>query len=161
MTLNGAMQTARRDFVDRFAQHWVSAGGARIEGLIAGYLMLDESDGVSAQELAEELDLSRGSISAHTRALVDHGFVRRVRKPGDRAHYFVMDVDVWAGFLAAEQRYLERQRGLADWALEHLRTGTAARQRLHNMRDYMEWVIGLGLPRRWRERRGGHDDPGR
>lgn len=47
----------KRSVVERFADHWAQTGGSRIEGLIAGYLLLDESDGVSAAQLSEELTL--------------------------------------------------------------------------------------------------------
>ncbi|MFT2816690.1 GbsR/MarR family transcriptional regulator [Leifsonia sp. A12D58] len=128
-------------FVERFANYWQTRGAPRIEGLIAGYLLINDSPGVSAAELAEALDVSRGAVSNYTRRLVDLGFVRRVRKPGDRAHYFVMDADVWGGFLESEHSYLESQRGLATEALSHVEPGSPAYQRVLNMRDYMGWII--------------------
>lgn len=128
-------------FVERFADYWQSRGAQRIEGRIAGYLLINDSSGVSAAELAEALDVSRGAVSNYTRRLVDLGFVRRVRKPGDRAHYFVMDADVWGGFLESEHTYLESQRALASDALSHVDPNSPAYQRVLNMRDYMGWII--------------------
>ncbi|UCR89692.1 GbsR/MarR family transcriptional regulator [Mycetocola spongiae] len=128
-------------FVDSFAGFWQNGGGTRIGGLIAGYLLLSESDGVGAEELARELDVSRGSVSSHTRALEQQGFVRRVRRPGDRTHYYVMDADVWGGFLEQEQAYLRDQRALAEEALARARPAGLAYQRVRNMRDYMGWVL--------------------
>lgn len=139
----------RREFVDRFADHWAGGGGSRIEGLIAGYLLLDESDGVSAEELATELDISRGSVSTYTRQLVGRGFVRRVRRPGERSHFFVMDGDVWAGFLDREQAYLHDQRRLAELTLPLVEPGGRSWERVRNMRDYMGWLIEARLPGEW------------
>lgn len=136
-------------FVERFADYWAAAGASRIEGLIAGYLLVDESDGVSPSELVEKLGISRGSVSSYTRQLVDRGFVRRVRKPGDRSHYFVMDNDVWAGFLAAEQVYLENQRRLAEETLPFVQEGGRAWERVRNMRDYMTWLVDARLLSEW------------
>ncbi len=138
-----------QQFVERFADYWSATGASRIEGLIAGYLLLDESDGVSPSELAEQLQVSTGSVSSYTRALVERGFVRRVRKPGQRSHYFVMDEDVWAGFLAIEQEYLTNQRRLAEETLPHVREGGVAWQRVRNMRDYMGWLIDSRLGGEW------------
>lgn len=128
-------------FIERFADYWQTAGASRIEGRIAGYLLLSESPGVSAEELADALGASRGSVSTYTRRLVDRGFVRRVRRVGDRAHYFVMDADVWGGFLENEQNYLESQRQLATEALKHTDPTGPAHTRVLNMRDYMGWII--------------------
>lgn len=128
-------------FVERFADYWQTAGASRIEGRIAGYLLIDETPGVSAEELAEALGASRGSVSAYTRKLVARGFVRRIRKPGDRAHYFVMDADVWGGFLENEHGYLDSQRRLATEALNHADPSGPAYTRVLNMRDYMGWII--------------------
>ncbi|MGC0364369.1 hypothetical protein ABH922_002353 [Rhodococcus sp. 27YEA15] len=128
-------------FVEQFALYWQSGGGARIEGQIAGYLMISESPGVSADELANALGASRGSVSNYVRRLIDRGFVQRIRKPRDRTHYFVMDSDVWGGFLETEAGYLENQRKLADEALAHANPAGPAYLRVLNMRDYMGWII--------------------
>lgn len=146
------------DFIERFADHWAAAGASRIEGLIAGYLILDDSDGVSAAELAHRLDISRGSVSTYTRQLVERGFVRRVRKPGVRSHFFVMDDDVWAGFIEAEQQYLHSQRQLAQATLSQVAADGLPWHRLRNMRDYMEWLIAARLPSEWEQFKQKRDD---
>ncbi|RLP82757.1 MarR family transcriptional regulator [Mycetocola lacteus] len=128
-------------FVDAFAGFWQGGGGTRIGGRIAGYLLLSDADGVSADELARELDISRGSVSSHVRKLEQGGFVHRVRRPGARTHYFAMDADVWGGFLKQEQTYLANQRALAERALEHVAAGGLAHERVRNMRDYMGWMV--------------------
>ncbi|GAA1706064.1 GbsR/MarR family transcriptional regulator [Propioniferax innocua] len=143
------MQPEVPDFVDRFADHWAAVGGTRTEGLIAGYLLLDKSEGVSAAELSQRLGVSRGSVSTYTRHLVERGFIRRVRLPGDRTHYFCTDQDVWAGFLRAEQDYLQRQHQLAQEMLGRVEPSGPAWQRLRNMRDYMQWVADNLAPEEW------------
>ena len=139
----------RTRFIERFADHWASSGASRIEGRIAGYLLLDDSEGVSAAELAEQLAISAGSVSTYTRRLVEAGFVRRSRTPGGRSHRFVMDTDVWAGFLAAEQDYLRNQRQLAESTLPFVESGGRTWERLRNMQDYMQWLIDARLPAKW------------
>lgn len=128
-------------FVERFADYWQSGGASRIEGRIAGYLLIDETPGVTAEELATELGASRGSVSTYVRRLIDRGFVRLVRKPRDRIHYYAMDSDVWGGFLENEHAYLENQRRLATEALAHTDPRGPAYVRVQNMRDYMGWII--------------------
>ncbi len=69
-------------FIDQFSVYWQSGGGARIEGRIAGYLLISESPGVSAEELAQALGASRGSVSTYIRRLIDRGFVKLTRRLG-------------------------------------------------------------------------------
>jgi len=128
-------------FIDQFSVYWQSGGGARIEGRIAGYLLISESPGVSAEELAQALGASRGSVSTYIRRLIDRGFVKLTRKPRDRTHYYVMDSDVWGGFLETEHVYLENQRKLATEALQYANPNGPAYIRVLNMRDYMGWIL--------------------
>ncbi|WBL19969.1 hypothetical protein [Citricoccus sp. NR2] len=53
--------------IERFADYWAIKGASRIEGRIAAYLLLDDSAGVSAAGISEELGVSRGSVSTITR----------------------------------------------------------------------------------------------
>lgn len=130
-------------FVDRFAGYWSSQGLSRIEGRIVGHLLISDAPGVTADELMEATGASRGSVSTYTRRLVEIGFVRSFRRPGDRTHYFVMDADVWGGFLDNEHAYLEKQRELSDVALSFTSPGGPAHVRLRNMHDYMVWLLGF------------------
>ncbi|NNN35626.1 helix-turn-helix domain-containing protein [Streptomyces sp. S3(2020)] len=127
-------------------------GSSRIEGRIAAYLMVsDAPEGVSAEELAEAAGASRGSVSTYTRSLIAAGFVRLVRRPDDRAHYYVMDEDVWGGFLDKEQGYLRSQRALAARALARTAPGGPAHQRIRNMHDYLAWLLDVQrMPAAWR-----------
>lgn len=129
------------EFAARFGRLWAMTGASALEGRIAGYLLLDSSGGVTAAELTDALGISTGTVSTATRRLIDAGFVRRVRRPGTRADRFVMDADVWAGFLEREYAYLRAQRELAAAALTHVDPGTEAHARVTNMHDYMSWLI--------------------
>ncbi|MEW2492636.1 MarR family transcriptional regulator [Streptomyces nodosus] len=146
-------------FIESFADYWQSMGSSRIEGRIAGYLMASEAtEGVSAEELAKAVGASRGSVSTYTRSLVAAGFVRLVRRPDDRAHYYVMDEDVWAGFLDKEQQYLRGQRALAARALARTTPGGPAHERIRNMRDYLGWLLEVQqLPEAWRRYKAERD----
>ncbi len=146
-----ASDDSRMAFVERFADHWAARGAPRIEGLIAGYLLVDDSAGVSAAELAERLGISAGSVSTYTRQLIKGGFISLVRKKGQRSHFYVMSDDVWAGFLAAEQEYLRNQQALAAELLPHVPEGGPSWRRVRNMRDYMTWLIDERLPETWED----------
>lgn len=146
------MNAAAIDFATAFSRYWVANGGSEIEGRIFGRLLLDEDNGVSAAQLAEELNISRGSISTAVRRLEQAGFLGRTRRRGSRADWFVMANDVWAGFLEREYNYLSAQRDLAATALAQLAADSPARERIENMHDYMSWLTEeLDLRSAWGE----------
>lgn len=147
----------KQAFTERFATYWVRNGGSDFEGRICGYLLLDDSGGVSAAQLADDLAISRGSISMAVRRLEQAGFIRRTRRPGSRADWFVMDADVWGGFLDHEHNYLVSQRNLAADALNFLPADSPARDRVRNMHDYMSWLVDLDLRTAWQEQKQRRD----
>lgn len=146
------MSTLAKDFADTSARYGSANGGSEIRGRIVGRLMLDENNGVSAAQLAEELAISRGSVSTAVRQLEQAGFIRRTRHPSNRADWLIMDDDVWAGFLEQEYNYLAAQRDLAAAVLAVLPAESPARQRVRNMHDYMSWLTAdLDLRSDWQE----------
>ncbi len=108
MTISGAR---RAEFIESFARAWTSRGASRTEGRIAAYLLLDESDGVTAAQIAADLDVSTGSVSNATRSLADAGFLHHERRPGERATRHFMARDVWGRFLQHERPYLQADSG--------------------------------------------------
>lgn len=139
----------RAQFIREFANQWHMRGIPRKQGQIMAYLILDDAGEVSAAQLADELEISRGAISMHVRALIDAGLVHLVRKPGERAHYYRVDEDVWGGFLVAEQQHLRRQQRLAASALAHVPPASPTHRRLANMERYMRWAGDLELGEQW------------
>ena len=65
-------------------------------GRVWAALMVADPPEMTAEELAEYLQASRGSISHATRQLIDLGIVRRVSKPGMRKDFFRVAKDAWA-----------------------------------------------------------------
>ncbi|TDQ54225.1 GbsR/MarR family transcriptional regulator [Actinorugispora endophytica] len=139
----GDQHAFREDFIRRFADYWQSQGRPKTEGRIVGYLLLSDREAVTAEEIADGAEASRGSVSTSIRRLEELGFVRRVRVPGRRGRLVAMDDDAWGGFLRNERDYLRCQRDLAQSALDRLPgLGPVGRSRLVNMRDYMTWLDG-------------------
>ena len=62
-------------------------GRTRIAGRIFGLLLLSPTE-LSLEEIAEQLSVSRASVSTDARRLLDAGIVERVGRPGDRRDYY-------------------------------------------------------------------------
>ena len=50
---------------------------------------------LSADNIMDELDISRGNANMNLRALMDWGLVMKEYKPGDRKEYFYAEKDIW------------------------------------------------------------------
>lgn len=61
----------------------------------------------SAEEIMEELQMSRGNVNMNLRALIDWGIVKKEHKVGERREYFSTGKDVWE---LARQVSRERRR---------------------------------------------------
>jgi len=91
------LAAARREFVDlwgQMANHW---GINRTMSQIHALLMISHEP-LTAEQIMEELQISRGNVSMNLRDLINWGIVRRTSSPGDRRDFFTTEADVWSMF---------------------------------------------------------------
>ena len=81
------IDAVRADFIERIAVVAQGEGLPRIAGRIFAALVFDGRP-ISFGELADSLQVSRGSISTSARLLEERGVIKRVSKPGERQDYF-------------------------------------------------------------------------
>lgn len=92
----------------RFIELWGDMsswwGVSRTMAEIHGLLFITSTPH-SAEDIQNNLGISRGNVSMNIRTLVEWGLVRRVRKRGDRRDYYESLTDVWEMFtVLASQR---------------------------------------------------------
>lgn len=105
------------EFVERMGLMLEAEGLPRTAGRLVGFLLV-HPDPYSLDELAEQLQVSKASISTNARQLEEHRVLERISTPGDRRDYYRMKVDAWEGMLRS---------GLQKWsATRELLTATAA-----------------------------------
>ncbi|MGB3327753.1 MAG: MarR family transcriptional regulator [Thermomicrobiales bacterium] len=89
------MDGQRMAFVEDFGMTFERSGAGRMEGRILAQLMISDPPQLTADDLARELQASRGSISHATRSLVAMGLIRRGRKQGSRQDLFSVLPSAW------------------------------------------------------------------
>lgn len=89
------MDDARRGFAEDFGILFERLGGARMLGRVLGMLFVADPPEMTAEQLAAELQASRGSISQATRLLIQIGMIQRINKPGVRADFYRVRRDAW------------------------------------------------------------------
>ena len=70
-------------------------------------LLLLATEPLSAEEIMEQLQMSRGNVNMNLRALMDWGIVKKEYKIGERKEFFSTGKDVWD---LAKQVSKERRR---------------------------------------------------
>jgi DNA-binding transcriptional regulator GbsR (MarR family) len=86
---------------DRFINQWgnmVDAWGLnKTMGQIHALLYIT-GEPLTADEIMDRLNISRGNVSMNLRDLMSWGVVRREHRKGDRKQYFVAEEDPWRWF---------------------------------------------------------------
>lgn len=90
-------------FIEQTANHAEADGLPRISGRILAYFVIHGGP-FSFSEIAERLQISRGSASTNTRLLRDLGILERYQKPGSRQDFFSL----------AEQPYQRLLKGYIE-----------------------------------------------
>lgn len=93
--------------------HW---GITRGMGQIHALLMVSPVP-LSAEQIMEELDLSRGIVSMHLRSLLEWRIVHKAIVTGERKDYFTAEKDIWK---VALQIAGERKRRELDPLIQSL-----------------------------------------
>ncbi len=111
----------RQRFVESWGVMGVAWGINRSMARIHALLMLS-SEPICLDDIASELEISRGNASMSLQKLRAWGVVRRMPVAGDRRDFYVTEPDVWAMFFAIAR---ERKRREFDPAISVVRDALA------------------------------------
>lgn len=148
------MDDKRASYVEDFGLLFEGFGLPRMVGRVLGVLLISQESEFSAEELAEALQASRGSISSATRSLIDMGLVQRRTRRGERRDYFRVKPNAWDEVMRRELESLKTFRQMAERGLGLIDPeDEAARQNLEEMREfYAYWETELpAVLERWEE----------
>jgi DNA-binding transcriptional regulator GbsR (MarR family) len=100
------LEDARNQFIaswGAFGSQWgINRTMAQIHALL-----LVSPDALSADDIMEQLNISRGNANMNIRDLINWGLVERILQPGERKEFFVADKDIWR---VARQIVKERKK---------------------------------------------------
>jgi DNA-binding transcriptional regulator GbsR (MarR family) len=156
------MHEAAQHLVERMGLALEAEGLPRIAGRLLGFLLVHEG-AFSLDDLADELHVSKASVSTNARQLERYGLLERTSAPGDRRDYYQMGPDVWEKLLARWQQKWEAMRALFTEAAASLpEEMEAGHARLIRAEQFHLLMVDLAdrASARWREvggRRGAED----
>ncbi len=107
-------------YIEDVALFWEQQGLPRIAGRILALLLICDPPQRSATQLADELGVSKGSVSSMTRLLLGSQTIEAIALPGDRATYFRLSPDSFERKLTRRLTAMIGFRVLAERGLELL-----------------------------------------
>ena len=151
-----AQSRAYRQFIEDTGDMIDEHGLPHMAGRVVGALLVCVPPHRSLDELADELQASKGSISMATQLLLRLGMIERISVPGERRHYYRLLPDVWSTVFAQRNDHIEHHRRIARQGLELLRgESVEAKARLLEMLVFFDFIVDElpGFAERWQTRR--------
>lgn len=88
------LQEAKEKFVQAWGAFGTNWGINRTMAQVHALLLVSQQ-ALSADDIMESLNISRGNANMNVRALIDWGLVYKENKCGERREYFLAEKDVW------------------------------------------------------------------
>lgn len=127
--------------VEQFAAFFESYGFPRMSGRIITALMVAEGRGLTAAELAENLQVSPAAISSSLKYPLAMGLVQRVAVPGQRRDVYLLPDDAWYVATATKNPLYAQIAGMAAEGVAAVGgERTTAGARLAEMRDFFAFL---------------------
>ncbi len=149
-------QEARRQFIEDAGDTLEEHGLPHMAGRVLGALMICVPPQMSMNELAEQLQASKGSISSATQMLLRLGIIEKISMPGHRRHYYRPRANLWSDLFTLRTEHLNRHHALADQGLRAIADEPLEmKERLFEMQVFFDFVEKEipGFAQRWEKQR--------
>lgn len=135
-------------FIEQLGLNAQADGLPRIAGRMMGYLLVN-GEACSLSSLADELQVSRGSISTNARLLASQGMIERVAVAGERQDYYRIVNEPYKAMLLV---YAERMRQMS-------RNASALIEVLEGEQGFSDTVSRVKQVEQFFRIGGGHIEP--
>ncbi len=99
---------AKQQFISTWGELGCNWGICRTMGHIHALLLISP-DTLSAEEIMDDLQISRGNANMNLRALMDWGLVYRNSRPGERKDFYKAEKDFWNVFRKTLKKRKEKE----------------------------------------------------
>jgi DNA-binding transcriptional regulator GbsR (MarR family) len=147
------MDSATSRLVERFGIFFEREGLPRIAGRIIGYLLLADSPR-SLDDIADDLGVSKASVSTDARRLEAKGLLERSSLPGDRRDFYAIAPDGFRTTLQTRIDAMHRLTPLLHDAEQLAGTTRTVRDRITEWNAFHQAMIDsmTDLLSQWEER---------
>jgi len=128
-------------FIEQMGLSAQTDGVPRIAGRIFGYFVINGGP-ISFTQLAQELQVSRASVSTNVRILASIGFIERVALPGDRQDYYQLAASPFLRMIESYLLRMQRMQGILGAAIRNIPQDMQdTHQRLRQMDHFYEVAV--------------------
>lgn len=149
---------AVRRFIESFSSALVEAGVPQMPALVFVALLATDDDGLTGDELAAQLQVSRAAISGAVNYLSALGLIARERQPGSRRNRYVLRDPTWFELVVRRERILDRWITTTREGIDALGPTTPAGRRLAESLAFFEFLQREmpAMLARWRDQQAGN-----
>lgn len=134
------IEETRVEFIEKIGLIAQADGLPRIAGRVLGLLVFDGA-ALAFGDIADELQVSRGSVSSATRILEERRLIRRTTRPGRRQDFFELADKPYVSMMEGVAARLSRAQGEIDATVAEIPDEAAgAKQRVA---DYARFYRSL------------------
>jgi DNA-binding transcriptional regulator GbsR (MarR family) len=150
-------EQAVRRFTESFSSALVEAGLPQMPALVFAALLASDEEGLTGDELAARLRVSRAAVSGAVNYLIPLALITRERQPGSRRHRYVLRDPTWFELVVRRERILDRWITTTREGINALGKTTPAGRRLAESLAFFEFLQREmpALLERWREQQAG------
>jgi DNA-binding transcriptional regulator GbsR (MarR family) len=124
-------------YIEEYGVCLEDSGLPRMAGRILGLLLICTPPHLAADQIAEILDASKGTVSTMTRLLMQVGLIEKIGLPGERRDYFRLRLDLGEQLIAAKIAEISRMRSMAERGLALMESDSPEeRQRLNEILNF-------------------------
>jgi len=151
-----SIKNQHRQFIEDMGDLMDEHGLPHMAGRVVGALLICSDLRMSHDELVEDLQASKGSISMSTQLLVRLGIVDRISVPGVRKHYYGIRENLWGSMFLDRPDHIRKHLDVVRKGLDLLRDEPPERkQQLIEMQAFFDFLQEElpAITARWKEQR--------
>lgn len=141
-------------FIEHFALLLTDVGMQRMSARVFAALLVDETGGMTAADLADTLRISPAAVSGAVRVLTQMKFATRGRAPGERRDHYYVEDGFWYEAVQRDTLYQNFGDSLTE-GIVAVGPETNAGRRLAETQDFF-YYVAKALPKLledWRDER--------
>ncbi len=134
----------RREFAAAFGEHMaIEHQASAVAGRVIGFLLISQPPETTIDDLAAELQVSRGAISMAAKDLLQLGILEKTARPRDRRRYYSLRRNLWARLHLDQRANFSDHIEMAERGLDLLREKPLdAKRSLIEMAAFFRFVNG-------------------
>ena len=128
------------EFIEKFAAVLIVTGFPPMPARVFVALLISDTGGLTAADLADLLQISPAAVSGAVRYLSGLGLVRKERVPGSRREYYRMPGDIWHQVLLLRNQALTRWSTLLKEGIDLVGADSPAGRRMAGHAGFIEFL---------------------